>query len=82
MEKIFGDLLKATRLAHIEDDLPDFLAVKIFYLVENKVKYIDKQIIVHELIHQISNYNTYSEAGCCKTDFSAEDIKITLNRLR
>ncbi len=74
--EILEQIRKATMKAQVEDDLPDFLADAIFPICDQPQSYEHFTLPLMELLMQVSDFNLYSEAGCCKTDYSAEDIKI------
>ncbi len=70
-------------LAYSRDnlDFPDFLAREIEVII-NKPNIINKnKDLVELLIFQLSDYDPFAEAGCCKTATSPEDIKKTINKI-
>ena len=53
----------ATLTAQQEDDLPDFLAVRVYAIAEQLTVSPAFQIEIEELIEQLSLYDTYGQTG-------------------
>ena len=60
---LLDELIAATRTAQQDDDLPDFLAERIFAVVDSLR---GKQILlaeIRELTEQVTLYDTYAQTG-------------------
>jgi hypothetical protein len=78
---LFAELEEATRLQYEDGDLPLWLAEPIFAVARNPERYRHKEYLVDMLLMQVSEYDVYAEAGCCKWASDGEDLKRTLKRL-
>ncbi len=78
---LFVELEKVTRHEYEHGELPAWLAEPIFEVINNPHRYQDKDYLIEMLIDQLSEYDVYAEAGCCRWASDHEDIKRTLGRL-
>jgi hypothetical protein len=62
-------------------DFPDFLAREIEIIIQKPNIMEEKKDLVESLIFQVSDYDPFAEAGCCKDATSPEDIKKTINMI-
>jgi len=79
---MLADKLKES-LQYSQDnlDFPDFLAREIEIIMEKPNLMDSKKELIESLIFQVSDYDPYAEAGCCKDATSPEDIKKTINNI-
>lgn len=78
---LFAELEKVTRHEYDHGELPAWLAEPIFEVIASPDKYQGKDYLIEMLIDQLSEYDVYAEAGCCRWASDHEDIKRTLNKL-
>lgn len=74
-------LQMATIRAQQEDDLPDFLAVRIFAIADKLQEKRFLQTDVEELIEQLNLYDTYGQTGYIGMGVNNYILEGTLNRL-
>ncbi|MFA5517480.1 MAG: hypothetical protein WDA20_14475 [Desulfuromonadales bacterium] len=60
---VFEKLRLATEAAQNEQDLPDFLAARIFTIIENQDKFGGLETEVDELAEKVKIYDTYGQTG-------------------
>ncbi len=60
---LISRLNAATLIAQQEDDLPDFLAVRVYAIAEQLTGSPAFQVEIEELIEQLSLYDTYGQTG-------------------
>ena len=60
---LISRLNAATLTAQREDDLPDFLAVRVYAIAEQLAASPVFQVEIEELIEQLSLYDTYGQTG-------------------
>ena len=60
---LISRLNAATLIAQQEDDLPDFLAVRVYAIAEQLTASPVFQAEIEELIEQLSLYDTYGQTG-------------------
>lgn len=60
---LISRLNAATMTAQQEDDLPDFLAVRVYAIAEQLTASPVFQVQIEELIEQLSLYDTYGQTG-------------------
>jgi len=79
---MLADKLKES-LQYSQDNLefPDFLAREIEIIMGKPELMESKREMIELLIYQVSDYDPYAEAGCCKDATSPEDIKKTINSI-
>lgn len=78
---LFAELEKVTRHEYDHGELPVWLAEPIFEVIASPDQYQGKDYLIEMLIDQLSEYDVYAEAGCCRWASDHEDIKRTLNKL-
>ena len=79
---LFEELESAARKQLREGDLPQWLADPVLEVAHHPERFQQKEYLVEMLLDQVSNFDTYGEAGCCKWAFDHEDVKRTLDRLK
>lgn len=60
---VFEKLQSVTEAAQNEQDLPDFLAKRIYWIIENRDRFQDREADIHELSEKVLNYDTYGQTG-------------------
>ena len=60
---VFEKLQSVTEAAQNEQDLPDFLAKRIYWIIENRDRFQDREADIHELAEKVLNYDTYGQTG-------------------
>ena len=78
---VFERLREATEAASEGQELPDYLALQIFHIIENREKFvgIDKEISL--LVEQVTNYDTYGQTGYLGMGVNNIILEKTLRRL-
>lgn len=71
----------ATIRAQQEDELPDFLAARIFAIVDQSQIRRTLQADVEELIEQVSLYDTYGQTGYIGMGVNNVILEATVSRL-
>ena len=77
----FEKLQSVTETAQNEQDLPDFLAERIFWLIENKDRYHARTAEIDDLAEKVANYDTYGQTGYLGMGVNNIILEKTLNRL-
>ena len=79
------DLIDRLRMATItaqqEDDLPDFLAARIFVIAETLQVHLNLQNEIDELIEQLGLYDTYGQTGYIGMGVNNYILEGTIGRL-
>ncbi len=78
---LIGRLHAVTREAQQKDDLPDFLAKRIFALADLLQDSHDLRVEIEALIEQISLYDTYGQTGYIGMGVNDTILEGTLRRL-
>lgn len=78
---IFERLREVTLAAQQENDLPDFLARRIFYIVEHPQVYGRSPLLLDRLLQQLPEYDTYAQTGYLGMGVDDGDILVTLRQL-
>ena len=60
---VFDRLKEALDAAQAEQDLPDYLAQQIRYLIENQENYSGRENELADLVEKITLYDTYGQTG-------------------
>lgn len=60
---VFEKLQSVTEKAQNEMDLPDFLAERIFRIIENQEIFRDRKTEINDLAEKVANYDTYGQTG-------------------
>lgn len=77
----FEKLRSVTEKAQKEQDLPDFLAERIYRIIENKERFHAREAEIDELAEKVSNYDTYGQTGYLGMGVNNVILEKTLNRL-
>lgn len=59
----FEKLQSATVAAQNEQELPDFLAQRLFRIVENRNRFQTREAEIDDLAEKVANYDTYGQTG-------------------
>ena len=78
---LLNRLQMATVTAQHEDDLPDFLAERIFVIAETLPCASVLQVEVEELIEQLALYDTYGQTGYIGMGVNNYILEATINRI-
>lgn len=78
---VFDELKHATEEAREKQDLPDFLAGKILFIVENRERFAGREGEIAELTEKVSLYDTYGQTGYLGMGVSNLILEKTLQRL-
>ena len=78
---VFDQLAEAALRENQDGEIPDFIVPHLLEVAQHPVRYTDLEWAVEILLMQVEDFDTYAESGCCKTDFSIEDIYMSLRRL-
>lgn len=79
--KIFDDLKHAMEGAQKEQDLPDFLASQILFIVENPERFSGREAEIADLVEQVTLYDTYGQTGYLGMGVSNLILEKSLQRL-
>lgn len=60
---VFDKLKTTTDAAQNEQDLPDYLAKRIFLIIENQDRFHARNAEIEDLVDKVSNYDTYGQTG-------------------
>lgn len=74
-------LILAVLTAQQEDDLPDFLAARIFVVAEQLKGCQGLQPEIEELIEQLSLYDTYAQTGYIGMGVNNDILEGTIGRI-
>lgn len=77
----FEKLQSVTETAQNEQDLPDFLAERIYRIIQNRERFHDRVVEINELAEKVSNYDTYGQTGYLGMGVNNVILEKTLNRL-
>lgn len=78
---VFEKLKSVTEAAQNEQDLPDFLAERIFRIIENKDKFHSMDVKIDDLAEMVASYDTYGQTGYLGMGVNSIILEKTLNRL-
>lgn len=59
----FEKLQSVTEKAQSEQELPDFLAERIFWIIENQDRFLARKTEIADLAEKVTNYDTYGQTG-------------------
>ena len=76
-----GELLRVTRVAREQQDLPDFIAHRIEHLASGLDLTMVSRVDVAELIDQIADYDTYGQTGYLGMGINHVILTATLDRI-
>ena len=77
----FEKLRSVTVTAQNEQELPDFLAERIFRIIENKDRFHTREAEIDDLADKVANYDTYGQTGYLGMGVNNVILGKTLNRL-
>ena len=78
---LFEKLRAATETAQGEQDLPDFLAARIYRIIESRERFRSRAAEVEDLLGKVANYDTYGQTGYLGMGVNNVILENTLNRL-
>ena len=78
---IFEKLQSVTETAKNEQDLPNFLAERIYRLIENQDRLNARNSEMEDLVDKVTNYDTYGQTGYLGMGVNSVILEKTLNRL-
>lgn len=77
----FDKLRAATEASQEEQELPHFLAERIFQIIENQDKFQARIAEIEDLVDKVTNYDTYGQTGYLGMGVNNVILENTLNRL-
>lgn len=78
---IFEKLKNVTEAAQQEQDLPDYLAEQILFIIKNPGRFSSRSAEIEELIDQVTLYDTYGQTGYLGMGVSNLILEKTLQKL-
>ena len=78
---IFEKLQSVTETAQNEQDLPNYLAERIFRLIENQDRFNVRNSEMEDLVDKVTNYDTYGQTGYLGMGVNSVILEKALNRL-
>lgn len=78
---VFEELQSVTEAAQNEQDLPDFLAERIFRIIENRGRFHAREAEIDELAKKVANYDTYGQTGYLGMGVNNTILEKSLKRL-
>ena len=78
---IFDKLQSVTETANNEQDLPNYLAERIYRLIENQDRLNARNSEMEDLVDKVTNYDTYGQTGYLGMGINSVILEKTLNRL-
>lgn len=78
---IFEKLQSVTETAQNEQDLPNYLAERIFRLIENQDRFNVRNSEMEDLVDKVTNYDTYGQTGYLGMGINSVILEKALNRL-
>ncbi|MHB8057365.1 MAG: GSU3529 family protein [Desulfuromonadaceae bacterium] len=78
---IFEKLQSVTETAQNEQDLPNYLAERIFRLIENQNRFNVRNSEMEDLVDKVTNYDTYGQTGYLGMGVNSVILEKALNRL-
>jgi len=78
---IFEKLQSVTETAQNEQDLPNYLAERIFRLIENQDRFNARNSEMEDLVDKVTNYDTYGQTGYLGMGVNSVILEKTLIRL-
>ena len=77
----FEKLQSVTETAQNEQDLPDFLAERIFRIIDNQDQFHARDAEIDNLAEKVANYDTYGQTGYLGMGVNNVILEKALNRL-
>ncbi len=68
-------------MAQREQELPDFLAERIFWIIQNQDRFSTRTAEIDDLAEKVANYDTYGQTGYLGMGVNNVILEKTLNRL-
>jgi len=78
---IFDKLQSVTETANNEQDLPNYLAERIYRLIENQDRLNARKSEMEDLVDKVTNYDTYGQTGYLGMGVNSVILEKALNRL-
>lgn len=78
---MFARLKAVMEAAQHEQDLPDYLAERILFIIENRERFSTRAHEIEDLIEQVGLYDTYGQTGYIGMGVSNLILEKTLQRL-
>lgn len=78
---VFEKLHSVTETAQNEQELPDFLAERIYWIIENRDRFHYRNAEIEDLADKVSNYDTYGQTGYLGMGVNSVILEKALNRL-
>jgi len=78
---IFEELQSVTEAARNEQDLPDFLAERIFRIIENRDRFHARETELDDLVKKVADYDTYGQTGYLGMGVNNVILEKSLKRL-
>lgn len=78
---VFERLREATEAAREGQELPDYLALQIFHIIENREKFAGVEEELSLLVDQVTNYDTYGQTGYLGMGVNNVILEKSLKRL-
>lgn len=78
---VFEELQSVTEAAQSEQELPDFLAERIFRIIENRGSFRDREAEIDELAKKVATYDTYGQTGYLGMGVNNTILEKSLKRL-
>jgi len=78
---VFEKLQAATEIAQGGQELPDFLAKRIFLIIENQDRFHYRNAEIEDLVDKVTNYDTYGQTGYLGMGINNVILEKALNRL-
>jgi hypothetical protein len=78
---VFDDLRHAMEAAQEEQDLPDYLAGQILFIIENRESFRGREAEIADLLDQVILYDTYGQTGYLGMGVSNLILEKSLQRL-
>jgi hypothetical protein len=78
---IFAELKNTTLAAQNEQELPDYLAAKVFAILDDPTPFRGREAELRELVDQLELYDTYGQTGYIGMGVDSVILTKTLKKL-
>ncbi|QOX77565.1 hypothetical protein FY034_00940 [Trichlorobacter lovleyi] len=78
---VFEKLQSVTEAAQNEQELPNFLAERIYWIIENRDRFHAREADILELAEKVTNYDTYGQTGYLGMGVNNVILEKALSRL-
>lgn len=78
---VFEKLRSVTENARNEQELPDYLAERILWIIENQDRFHSREAKIDDLAEKVANYDTYGQTGYLGMGVNNAILEKTLKRL-